>query len=541
VNGTDNNDYLLGTAAAESIAGKGGDDTLEGGPGDDTLSGGDGEDWVSYQHAAVGVVVSLLSSTQAGAEGTDTLIRVENLMGSEFDDTLIGWDASNRLAGLGGHNVLDGSGANDWATYALASSAVNASLVLAGGYQNVVGTQFDWYISIENLEGTAFNDTLRGDGDNNELSGGGGVDTLIGGPGGDTLDGGAGADSMVGGPGSDEYHVDDAHDIVVEQAVGGLEYFGGDRIYAAIDFALPVNVENLRFLDGYGDLDGEGNSGDNDLRGNDGLNALRGKGGDDTLHGSFLVPSDGIDTLIGGPGNDLYPLYTGVDVIREAVDGGNDTVETLVSMTAPRNVEWVLVMAGADGVVIRGNDQGNGLSAGAFLGYGEYGPYDTTLRGGGGDDTLVGGLGSTVLWGGEGDDVLNWAGGSSVLLHGGPGNDTIEGWFVYFDVAPGAENADTLERWRQIRLDDDIFKVFSAGQQGVEDSNVVIGAGHTALDADDYLLVDTSDAGLWSVWYDADGNGTDFAPEVFVYGYYHEDPDDFYHQPMGHDAFRVVG
>ncbi len=57
--------------------------------------------------------------------------------------------------------------------------------------------------SIENLRGSAFDDTLTGSGVANRLSGGDGVDTLSGGDGNDRLIGGAGADVLIGGAGGD--------------------------------------------------------------------------------------------------------------------------------------------------------------------------------------------------------------------------------------------------------------------------------------------------------------------------------------------------
>jgi Ca2+-binding RTX toxin-like protein len=51
----------------------------------------------------------------------------------------------------------------------------------------------------------------------------GGNDSLSGGAGNDTLDGGWGGDTMVGGLGNDTYVVDDAADVVVENAAEGTD------------------------------------------------------------------------------------------------------------------------------------------------------------------------------------------------------------------------------------------------------------------------------------------------------------------------------
>src|SRR6201985_1294882 len=63
------------------------------------------------------------------------------------------------------------------------------------------GDGHDKLFEFEDLEGSAFRDTLIGDGGANEIKGGPGNDTLIGGGGRDTLDGGQGSDGCSGAPG----------------------------------------------------------------------------------------------------------------------------------------------------------------------------------------------------------------------------------------------------------------------------------------------------------------------------------------------------
>src|SRR5206468_1198013 len=73
-------------------------------------------------------------------------------------------------------------------------------------------------VTIENATSDAGNDTLIGNDVANILSAGAGTDTLTGNGGDDTLDGGTGADHMAGGTGNDTYLVDDAGDVVTENA-----------------------------------------------------------------------------------------------------------------------------------------------------------------------------------------------------------------------------------------------------------------------------------------------------------------------------------
>ena len=93
----------------ENLTGSNFDDTLEGDAGNNMLVGGLGTDTVSYAYAAsgangVGVTVNLaLTSAQnTVTAGTDTLSGFENLIGSQFNDTLTGTAGNNVLTGLGG-------------------------------------------------------------------------------------------------------------------------------------------------------------------------------------------------------------------------------------------------------------------------------------------------------------------------------------------------------------------------------------------------------------------------------------------------------
>jgi Ca2+-binding RTX toxin-like protein len=88
---------------------------LDGGAGNDTMIGGAGEDTASYITAMSGVSVSLaIAGAQAtGGSGSDTLISIENLIGSNFNDKLTGNSGANRLEGYAGNDTLDGGTGND--------------------------------------------------------------------------------------------------------------------------------------------------------------------------------------------------------------------------------------------------------------------------------------------------------------------------------------------------------------------------------------------------------------------------------------------
>ena len=215
---TDFDDVLTGNSdnSAERFDGGLGDDLLEGRGGADQFFGGAGSDTVTYSLALSGVTVALDGSAgiNSDAQG-DTFDSIENLIGSSFNDVLTsgalgnqlegrsgddvltggigvdllyGGDNDDVLAGLVGADELYGGAGTDRADYSASNLAVTINLltdVNLGGH--AAGDTLD---SIEDVTGSAFDDSLTGDNEDNELIGGTGNDTLIGGLGADTLTGG---------------------------------------------------------------------------------------------------------------------------------------------------------------------------------------------------------------------------------------------------------------------------------------------------------------------------------------------------------------
>ncbi|MEZ5875293.1 MAG: M10 family metallopeptidase C-terminal domain-containing protein [Hyphomicrobiales bacterium] len=167
----------------------------------------------------------------------------------------------------------------------------------------------------QSLAGGDFDDTLSGLGGDDHLRGHGGNDTLVGGEGADTLDGGAGADTMFGGSGDDFYVVDDAGDLVFENAGEGT-----DTTQALLSHRLADNVENGILGTGSWTLIGNGLA--NSLVGNSGDNTLSGAGGSDALSGGDgddrLIGGRGTDTMRGGLGDDIFDFNS----IKDSVRGG---------------------------------------------------------------------------------------------------------------------------------------------------------------------------------------------------------------------------
>ncbi|MEO0952945.1 MAG: hypothetical protein AAFY44_16705, partial [Pseudomonadota bacterium] len=206
IDGGAGNDTLRTYGGNDIVSGGAGDDYIEAGSGADTIDGGDGIDTLSFESSVLGVTVNLADNTQNREDAAgDTITGIENLVGSGANDTLTGDAGDNqisgnegddRLVGGAGDDTLDGGegddvleggvGADvlqgglgsDTASYRGSSSAVNISLRT----QSITGGDAtgDVYFSIEDLEGSAFNDQLEGDDEANVLSGLDGNDTLRG-------------------------------------------------------------------------------------------------------------------------------------------------------------------------------------------------------------------------------------------------------------------------------------------------------------------------------------------------------------------------
>jgi|GEM_PF-1869155 len=115
LNGGDGDDILIGLGGNDTLNGGNGNDILVGGAGNDTLNGGAGIDTASYIDATSAVTVNLGVATaqNTGGAGTDTLNSIENLIGSNFNDTLTGNNSANLLFGGAGNDTLIGNGGDD--------------------------------------------------------------------------------------------------------------------------------------------------------------------------------------------------------------------------------------------------------------------------------------------------------------------------------------------------------------------------------------------------------------------------------------------
>ena len=272
--GSDFDDTITGNTSSNELRGQDGDDTLDGGLGNDrlfggagadSLSGGGGADIAMYTVADAGVTLDLATGGTGGEAAGDTYFSIEWVYGSDFDDSITGDSAGNRLEGRDGNDTLDGAAGNDR---------------LLGGNGN------------DTINGGDGVDTIFGQLGDDILAGGAGNDFFIGSAGGDSMDGGSEFDTVN--------YLASSSGVTINLQTGGT---GGD---AAGDSYLSIErVFGTQF--------------DDSIRGSDGANTLLGNGGDDYLDGGL-----GNDSLFGGAGIDTYGYDTtnsGADAITGFIDG----------------------------------------------------------------------------------------------------------------------------------------------------------------------------------------------------------------------------
>jgi Ca2+-binding RTX toxin-like protein len=283
-------DRLTGNAGDNLLQGGSGADTLEGALGNDTLNGGGALDTASYDHAAGAVTVSLaITAVQnTGGAGTDTLIAIENLIGSDYNDVLTGSTDANAIGGGAGNDTLNGGAGDDnllgglgndflvggagfdTASYATATGGVIIDLAITD-YQNTQSAGMDRLLQIENIRGSGFEDVLKGNAAVNNVNAAEGNDVVYGYAGNDTLLGGAGNDTLSGGDSQDTIQGGDNDDIVYGDA----------------------GIDNLK-----------GDAGNDTLSGGTDNDTIAGGDGNDVLAGE-----GGRDVLVGGAGADRF-VYT---------------------------------------------------------------------------------------------------------------------------------------------------------------------------------------------------------------------------------------
>jgi Ca2+-binding RTX toxin-like protein len=244
--------------------------------------------------ATVNAGGGVIGGQLAGAAAAD------DILGSTINDTITGLGGDDTLDGRAGSDVLDGGAGSDTVVYDNVGGGVHVSLAVSGP-QDTGASGSDTLVSIENLTGGKFNDTLGGDAGANVLNGRDGNDLLIGGGGADTLIGGTGVDTVSYAAATSKVTVDLGNGAPQNTGGGGVNDLSG--------------IENV-----------VGSAYSDTLRGDSGTNVIDAGKGTDSLDGA-----NGSDTLIGGAGADVLTGGLGADVFvfsakADSKGGAFDTI-----------------------------------------------------------------------------------------------------------------------------------------------------------------------------------------------------------------------
>jgi Ca2+-binding RTX toxin-like protein len=262
----------------------------------ETFHGGSGNDTVAYVNATESVSVALpdqggfISVIQGGAAAGDAFDSIENVVGTQYSDTisgnaennqLFGGDGNDRMFGNAGIDKLHGGDGND---------------VLAAGVNpdSIFTDVHDPYASL-------FREELHGDAGN---------DLLIAGPNRDLLDGG----TEVAGT------------IPSAMMLGHLPVQGDTVSYVSSDAGVTVNLGTGTASGGF--AEGDTLQGIENLVGSDFRDFLTGNDGANVLDGGL-----GNDVLTGGGSNDTFLFRfdhgsTGFDVVDDLTVGDKVVLDT---------------------------------------------------------------------------------------------------------------------------------------------------------------------------------------------------------------------
>ncbi len=357
--GTDQADLFMGgfgdfgDAGQDTVHAGAGDDLILGGHGADVLNGDDGIDTVDYTGAVdfsgqpAGVTVDLLSGKAFDGNADDTLSGIENVVGSDMADSIVGDAGMNILVGNDGADTIDGGAGFDFASYRGATGGVTVSLA-TGTSSGADGA--DVLRNIEALEGSTWNDRLVGGSGANMLDGGAGNDTLQGGAGDDNLSGGSGDDTAVFTGNLADYTIVTGADgrIAVTDLQAGRD--GIDMLYGIGHLQFADQTVHLAPVDR--------------LVGTSGMGAA-GQGAARLADGSYVIAYRGADA----DGDGIYFQKFGADgaaigaaAAVNTATGGN---QAAVSVTGLYDGGWVAVYqstpagGNADIVVQRFNADGS--------------------------------------------------------------------------------------------------------------------------------------------------------------------------------------
>ena len=220
------NRTLIGSDSADSISFDAFATAIDGQDGVDTIDYSD----LNFLNQAIQLNLESGTATNGIALNSfsHTLYNIENVIGSNGNDSITGNSSNNTLSGGEGNDTLSGKSGND----------------------TIYGDSGD-----DNISGDEGNDFLTGGSGNDNISGGSGVDTLMGNSGNDTLSGGEGNDFLYGHDGFDTYNFSGNFgiDLISDSDRSGRVIINGREISGTINYVKSVGDNNDIYRAAFGD------------------------------------------------------------------------------------------------------------------------------------------------------------------------------------------------------------------------------------------------------------------------------------------------
>lgn len=333
------NDTLLGGPAPDDLRGGGGtdqlrggsgDDTLDGGTGRDTLDGGAGSDTARYASHGRDMTIDLVRQVAwapHATEFTDVLRSIENAVGGQGNDSLIGSALAQSLDGGRGNDTLLGAAGDD----TLAGGAGRDVMHGGDGNDTFIGATIRYnyavYVDPQPSIERFFSSLVDG---RDVIQGGAGTDTIVV------------PNAEYDGPYQPaDFLVDANVNLIAHTLRIDLPHATTDRLFS---------IENVTTSGGDDTVQGDGEG--NLISVGEGSNVVHGAGGDDTLVGGAVETEGPLafqDKLYGEAGNDLifgngsiYDQFHFETEARDLLSGGSGD-DTLVGGV------WRAVMWGGPG------------------------------------------------------------------------------------------------------------------------------------------------------------------------------------------------
>ncbi len=299
--GSDDN-ILIGGDGNDVVRGQGGDDWVIAGAGNDSYHGGRGFDVLDMSNATGAVTVDLRGGTATGM-GNDSAVGFEGLVGSDFDDSLIGNSVNSWIDGGAGDDTISGRRGRD---------------------------------------------TLEGGDGNDKINGGRGFDLIYDGQGDDHVNAGRGNDTVIAGGGANRYDGGRGYDTIdYSQATSGVAIDLDARSVTGWSNDTVNRFEIVIATDFDDSITGSAND-----------EWLSGGGGADTIQSLA-----GADAIEGGADTDFFVwesrdvmqgrTYLGMDTIKDYEAGETLDISDLISLSGGQTLaDVVQVTDGASGTVI---------------------------------------------------------------------------------------------------------------------------------------------------------------------------------------------